>query len=109
MSKLLLAFSVSALLSGDCAFGMDYDENELYENPQKDSNLDLLKEKVDKNDKKSAERKLFTQKLRELLNLEREKVNKYKQALQKSQQLLAEEREKNGQPKPQTQKCRDFH
>lgn len=58
---------------------------------------------------KNQQKKTSPQKLRELLNLEREKVNKYKQALQKSQQLLAEEREKNGQPKPQTQKCRDFH
>lgn len=58
MSKLLLAFSVSALLSGDCAFGMDYDENELYENPWKDSNLDPLKEKTDKNDKKPTEKNI---------------------------------------------------
>ena len=58
---------------------------------------------------KNQQKKTSPQKLRELRNLEREKVNKYKQALQKSQQLLVEEREKNGQPKPQTQKCRDFH
>ena len=36
MSKLLSAFSVAALFYGDCVFGMDYDENELYENPEKD-------------------------------------------------------------------------
>ena len=58
---------------------------------------------------KNQQKKTSPQKLRELRNLEREKVNKYKQALQKSQQLLVEEREKSGQPKPQTQKCRDFH
>lgn len=104
MSKLLLAFSVSAMLYGNCAFGMDYDENELYENPWKDSNLDPLKEKVDKNAEKSAEKNLSTQKLKELLDLEREKVKKYEQALQKSQQLLAEEREKNRQSETQEQR-----
>ena len=36
MSKFLLIGSVAALLYGDCAWGMDYDESEIYENPRKD-------------------------------------------------------------------------
>ena len=103
MNKLLLICSVAALLYGDFAFGMDYDESELYENPWYDSNLDPLKEKTDKEDT-SSENPVSMQKLKELLNLEREKVKKYEKALQRSQQLLAEEREKNRQSETQGQR-----
>ena len=109
MRKLLLICSAVSLIYGNCVWGMDYDESELYENPWRDPNLDPLKDKVDKNAEKQEEETLSKnsvsdQKLKELLNIEREKVKKYEKALQKSQQLLAEEREKNEQLKTREQR-----
>lgn len=111
MRKLLLICSAVSLIYGNCVCGMDYDESELYENPWRDPNLDPLKDKVDKNAEKQEEETLSKnsvsdQKLKELLNLEREKVKKYEKALQKSQQLLAEEREKNEQLKTREQRVK---
>jgi len=45
MRKLLLICSAVSLIYGNCVWGMDYDENELYENPWNDTEIE--------NDKKS--------------------------------------------------------
>ena len=83
MSKLLLAFSVAALLYGDCAFGMD-NKDELYENPWEDVPSESQNEKKPNYQSKD-----------ELLKLQREKIAKYESTLQKLTQELKEEREKN--------------
>lgn len=111
MRKLLLICSAISLIYGNCVWGMDYNESELFENPWRDPNLDPLKEKADKNDKKQSGETLYKnsvseQKLKELLNLERKKVKNYEKALQKSQQLLTEEREKNERSKTREQRVK---
>ena len=58
MRKLLFICSAVSLIYGNCVWGMDYDESELYENPWRDPNLDPLKDKVDKNAEKQEEETL---------------------------------------------------
>lgn len=82
--KIIYLCSVISLLCGNSAFGMDFDENELYEDPWNAVPSESQNEK-----------KLKDQSKDELLELQREKITKYESALQKLNQQLKEEREKN--------------
>lgn len=81
MRKLLLICSAVALFYGNCVWGMDYNEEELYENPWNEPNLDLKKEDEQHNELYENPWKDVSSKSQNKLT--EEKIEKLQQKLKK--------------------------